>query len=97
MFPGILCQNVAAKVHEQELCAYSLTFSVHFQRDLTLHRVDIPQIDILAKLSARFTRRLFQFARDCAHSADRYFPFTSLVADQMIKKATVLKQRRIMW
>ena len=73
-----------------------MLFSIDLERDRARSKIDMCQMDVRQKLRAGTPRRLFQLARNCAHPADRHFPFAGLVADQVIKKTTVLDEGRIM-
>src|SRR5581483_10022866 len=58
-------------------------------------KIDIGKIDIRYQIGPGASRTLLQFSRDRTHSADWNFPLTRFVSDQVIEKATVLQQGRI--
>src|SRR3982750_4562958 len=53
------------------------------------------QPNIGGELRASSARSVLQVPRYLPHTADRYFPFSGFIADQVVKKAAVLQQRRI--
>ena len=66
--------------------------STYIRKFIARRKIDMCKIDIRQKLRAGTPGRLFQLARDCAHPADRHFPFAGFVTDQVIKKTPVLHE-----
>src|ERR1044072_5214849 len=60
-------------------------------------QVECAEIDVHHYFSSTAPCCLFKLPGDDAHSAYRHFPFTRFVADQMIKEATILQERGIVW
>ena len=74
-----------------------MPFFVDLELDCAFRSVHIERakIDIRQHFGAALPRRLFELARDRAHSSDRHLPFARLIADEVIKKTAVLNERGI--
>src|SRR5690349_23042304 len=94
-FAGIFRQDVASEIHQQEFCTDSLRFSIDLKLHHPLGQVDVPETCPGYELGARASGRSLELARNRSHSTNWDFPFAGLVADQVIKKAAVLEERRV--
>src|SRR5581483_10958592 len=94
---SIFCQNVSPKVYQEVAGLNGLLFSVRikFICSPLPPQVERTKTDVRQYLRATAPCRLFKLCGYDPHATDRHFPFTGLVADQMIKEATVLQERGI--